>query len=123
MIQYVYVFVRMNMLPVQIAVQACHAILEMSVWHDWTIGISKKNVKNGFRQDHPHLLLLGVKNETELNKVLSLLEKEDVNHSIFKEPDMNNSLTAIATEPINENSIVRKKLRKYKLLPPMIHNK
>lgn len=111
MIQYVYVFVRVNMLPVQIAVQACHAVLEMGKEHNDRI------------MEHPHLLLFGVPDEAELRKVSKLLTKNKITHYHFVEPDMNNSLTAFATYPINYNAEVRKKLRKYKLLPPMIHNR
>lgn len=112
MIEYTYVFVRMNMLPVQIAVQACHAVLEMA-----------KGIKWDDVGEHPHLLLLGVDNEHELEKVWNIFCKNRRSAYRFQEPDMNNSWTAIASEPIEEKDEFRNKLKKYKLLPLFIHNK
>lgn len=109
MINYTYVFVRMNMLPVQVAVQACHASLELGLLTE--------------RSDHPHLLLIGVKDEHELNTVALLLDKEAIEYYQFFEPDMNNSLTALSTSFISADNPVREKLKKYKLLPPFIHER
>lgn len=112
MIEYTYVFVRMNMLPVQVAVQACHASLEMAKQIHWS---SEKQ--------HPHLLLVGVKDEQELLEVVKILNRNDIEYYKFYEPDMNNSLTALATVPIEADSPKREKLKKFRLLPPFIHNK
>lgn len=109
MIKYSYVFVRMNMLPVQVAVQACHATLQMSM--------------NNTIEEHPHLILIGVDDERELSKAENIFIKSKVNSYAFIENDMNYSLTGFATEPIAEDHPIRKKLAKYKLLPAFIHNR
>jgi len=43
--------------------------------------------------------LLTVKNEQELNILISKLEKFKINFSVFREPDIDNQVTAICIEP------------------------
>ena len=109
MICYTYVFVRTNMLPVQIAVQACHAC------HEVGMGMKGNDVIT------PHLLLFGVKEEKDLRKLMYKLERKKVDFIQFYEPDMGNSLTAFATFPIRQDSTKRMIFKNYKLLPPLIH--
>ncbi len=97
----------MNMLPVQVAVQACHAAIQMAM-----------NIE---LNEHPHLILIGVDDERELAKAESIFMKENVKTFVFIENDMNYSLTGFATEPVQEDHKVRTKISKYSLLPPFIH--
>lgn len=80
-----YVLVRQDLSPSQQAVQACHACLEVSKTFPWS-------------GEHPHLVLVGVPNETVLtewlNRVVQQLPQAQL--AIFKEPDLDNSLTALA---------------------------
>ena len=73
----------------QVAVQASHASIEAS----------RHFIQED--DDHPHLVLLQVKNELRLEKLVSELKEAGIPFISFVEPDLNNSLTAIATKPIN----------------------
>jgi len=87
---YVYVIVRQDLSPSQQAVQACHACLESGKNFPWA-------------GKHPHLVLVNVPDEPSLERWLHGVRQHDVGTrtSLFKvvefrEPDLNNSLTAIA---------------------------
>ena len=71
-------------------VQSAHATLE--------VGRSKLISKN---QVHPSLVICGLPNESSINEFKSKLEKAEINYREFAEPDLNNSLTALATEAIS----------------------
>lgn len=47
----------------------------------------------------PYLALLAIKNEHELLKLISKLEKSKIKFSVFREPDINNQITSICIEP------------------------
>lgn len=47
----------------------------------------------------PYLAQLSVKNEDELKSLIHKLQKNNIKHSIFREPDLGNQITAIAIEP------------------------
>ena len=60
-----------------------------------------------FQHDHPdqadnwyynsnYLIFLTVKDEEELYYLMGRLEREGINYSAFKEPDMDNEVTAIS---------------------------
>ncbi len=51
--------------------------------------------------DHPHAVLIGIRNEIQLQKCLLKLEANGIKHKAFYEPDIGNQLTAIATETIS----------------------
>lgn len=67
----------------------------------------------------PYLAVLSVQNEEELNSLIAKLEKSKVKYSIFREPDINNQITAIAIEPSDQTrrltSSIPKMLREYNL--------
>lgn len=63
---------------------------------------------------HPHLVVFGIKNETKLKKCLLHLDEAGIPYREFREPDIGNQLTAIATAPIVGED--RKHLAKYCLL-------
>ena len=69
------------------AVQCCHAAITAT---------------QAFKQPkrHPSLVLCEVKNELHLAKIINKLEGTDIKFKTFREPDLNNSITALATEPI-----------------------
>lgn len=79
-----YVLVRKDLTKAQQAVQGGHALAEFLLnhptsWKNWT------------------LVYLGVKNELQLEKWIYKLKKFDIDAAIWREPDMNNEITAIAT--------------------------
>lgn len=99
-----YVVVRSDLLPGQQASQICHALVEFSLQH--------REIYENWQKNSNYICLLQIENEQQLFN-LSLLAKElHINGSLFREPDYDNSLTAIAFEP-GKNS--KKLLQKLKL--------
>jgi hypothetical protein len=49
---------------------------------------------------HPHLVVLGVRDERALYGVRARLQSAALGHVCFREPDLSDALTAIATEPL-----------------------
>ncbi|MCK5616437.1 hypothetical protein KAR91_82000 [Candidatus Pacearchaeota archaeon] len=79
-----YVLIRKDLSPSQMAVQGGHALAELLLNGD------KKSWDNGT------LVYLGVKNQACLKNWVNRLEARDVPHSIFREPDIGNEITAIS---------------------------
>lgn len=102
---YLYVLVRQDLSQSQQAVQSCHAAIEAT-----------RRFTPGQDQEHPHLVLLSVKNEDELLKAYERLQHYGIRVAKFEEPDRNNETTAIATEPLPADSKLRRKFSCYKLL-------
>ncbi len=75
------------------AVQSCHAIMQFAFEH------SEIN-KEWFTKSN-YLALLSVDNEEELKNLINKAEMLNIKFSIFKEPDLDNSITAITLEPGN----------------------
>lgn len=100
--RYIYVLVRKDLSLSQQAVQSCHAAIESA----------RKFVKPD--QEHPHLILCGVNNESALKREASKLQALGVRFAKFHEADCNNELTAVATELISGDR--RRYFRRYKLL-------
>ena len=94
-----YIFIRNNLSTAQIAVQSGHSILELS-----------RKIKF---ENHPSLVYISVKSEFKLKKVIEELIDNEINFTIFREPDLNNEITAIATEPLFNDK--RKILERYQL--------
>ena len=80
-----YVLIRKNLSKSQQAVQGGHAVAEYilnnpeCVWSNGT------------------LVYLAVKDEEELISWSNILKSENINYSLFREPDIGNQITAIAT--------------------------
>lgn len=96
-----YVIVRNDLSGPQRAVQACHAAIEAS----WPLHLDDL--------EHPSVIILGVENEEELNRV-----EEDLpyhfHYEVFREPHYDNSKTAIAIYPVAESE--RKWFKDFKLM-------
>jgi hypothetical protein len=97
-----YVLVRKDLSRPQQAVQACHAAIEAT----------RKFLSAG--DAHPHLVLCGVSDETTLEREQGRLEAYGVRTVSFREPDRNNELTAVATEPLTGEA--QRRTRRYELL-------
>lgn len=69
---------------------------------------------NGLFSIHPHLVLGKVKDEPELLKWADKLGAYGIKFSVFREPDIGNQATAIATEPLRDHR--RSALRNLKLV-------
>lgn len=86
-----YVVTRRDLSPGAQAVQSCHVLWQFSFEHT-DIG------KTWFTESNT-LALLTVANEIELLGLLDRAKAAHIRYATFKEPDFNDSLTAIALEP------------------------
>lgn len=73
----------------QIVVQAGHAILEA------TKAFVLQNM-----EDHPSLIVFGVKSEAKLKNLGETIRSHGIQIREFREPDIGNEMTAFATEPV-----------------------
>jgi hypothetical protein len=106
----VYVFVRTDLTLPQQTVQACHAAIE-AARHSFFLPAD----------EHPHLVLCGIRSEVALQGVMLRLRRQSIRHQPFYEPDFGGQLTAICTEPLRDER--RRGLRGYTLLrgPPSFY--
>jgi len=95
------VLVRKDLSPSQICVQSAHACIE-----------STKH--SPYEGEHPSVIVCGIDNETKLNNSAEKLEALGITCFKFREPDIGNQLTAIATVPIVGET--RSHFRKFQLL-------
>ena len=99
----------------QLAVQAAHAALEAGRRF-----LAKPSEPNPDEVDaqHPHLVVCGVANEVKLLSAASYLNKSDIPFVLFRESDLNNQATALATAPIVGQW--RETMNRYHLLEVMM---
>lgn len=100
---YIYCFVRRDLSHPQQCVQTAHACIE-----------SCKIFNFAALSDHPSVIVCGVKSETQLETVCKRLKQQGIHFVSFREPDIGNQLTSVATEPIFGEQ--RNFFRKYQLL-------
>lgn len=89
--------VRQDLSPPQQAVQALHAVIELS-----RLG---KLPRDG---NHPHLVLLGVLSEDALLSFADQLHYADIPYAVWTEPDRNDEATALAVPPGASRKLFRK---------------
>ena len=78
-----YVLVRKDLTPSYQAVQAGHAVAEWLLYdQSW---------------QNETLVYLGVKNEEDLSRWVNKLERKRIPHVLFREPDIENQATALAS--------------------------
>jgi hypothetical protein len=99
---YTFIFVRQDISPEQQAVQAAHATY---------VAGAKFKPENA---EEVHFVLIGVPNLQELTQVRFKLKKYGVEDVIFREPDLENQATAVATQVMKETQ--KRFLKKYKKL-------
>lgn len=80
------------------AVQSGHAAIQFQHEHP-------ELAKNWYHTSN-YLIFLSVENEEELNNIIDTANKKNISISVFREPDIDNQITAIALEP----SVTSKKL-------------
>ena len=95
-------FVRRDLPLPQQAVQACHACIEMA-----------RDLLPP-PDEHPHLVLCGVKSEQQLAAVADRLRRLNVAFRSFRDADWDGQLTAVATAPLR--GPIRRQLRRYQCL-------
>ncbi len=73
------------------ALQSGHAAIDFQYQHPV--------VANEWQNQSNYLVFLTVANEAELIKLVSKAILTGIKHTIFREPDINNEITAVAFEP------------------------
>lgn len=83
-------------------VQSAHALTDFILEH--------KEVAQNWRNNSNYLCSLSVRDEIALAKLLAKAKEKGIKYSIFREPDLNDSLTAIALEPGEQTRLLCKKI-------------
>lgn len=86
-----YVITRSDLEPGYQAVQSMHALRQFTAEHP--------DVDRAWFEQSNYLGLLSVSNEIELEKLIELASQQDIKFSIFREPDIEDQITAIALAP------------------------
>lgn len=99
---YMYVLIRKDLSPRQQAVQAGHAAIE--------------SARNHLKSDdeHPSLIYCTIKSEQKLLMCADELRAQGIDCQIFREPDIGNQATALATRPLRGEE--RKALSRFQLM-------
>lgn len=82
---------RQDLTPGQQAVQSTHAALDF--------GLEFSEVASEWHKVSNYLIQLAVKDEQELKALIRKIEAEELRYVAFREPDLNNVITAVAIEP------------------------
>ncbi len=88
------VVVRRDLTPAYQAVQGGHALAEFCLQHS--------DIANSWHKNSNYLAYLSVKDETELLFLIEKAQSRGIAISVFREPDIDNQITAIAVEPSAE---------------------
>lgn len=99
--EYTYVIVPKDLTPVQQSIQGTHAASELF---------------NNNNYHHGSIIYVVVKSEDKLKDVIEQLLESGIHLSIFREPDLGNRITAIATEALSDDDPKRSYLKKFMLL-------
>ena len=87
------------------AVQSGHAGIQFQHEHP--------EIAKHWHENSNYLIFLSVKDEERLKRLIDIAELNNIKHSVFREPDIGNEITAIALEP---SSVSKKITSKIKLL-------
>lgn len=90
-----YVITRQDLAPGYQAVQSIHAAIQFKFEHP-------EVSKNWFEQSN-YLGLLSVADEQELISLIEQASQKGIKFSVFREPDINDQITAVALEPGNKS--------------------
>jgi hypothetical protein len=96
------VIVREDLPQAQQVVQACHAVAEAV------------HAFGGLQPEHPHLVVCGVEDEPSLHRARDHLTRAGVRCRTFRDSDLDNQLTALASEPVRAHG--RRPFRRFRLL-------
>lgn len=97
---YMYIFIRKDLTVPQQIVQASHAALEAGFAYNQPAGST-------------YIVLISIKNQSDLTKVSDRLTSQGIDHQKFFEPDYDTGYTAIATRPLFGTE--REPLKRYSL--------
>jgi peptidyl-tRNA hydrolase len=82
---------RRDLRPGQQAVQAMHAAIDFCFHHP--------KVAHEWQTQSNYLAVLSVSDEDSLAMLIPKLEKRGILYTVFREPDLDNAITAVAIEP------------------------
>lgn len=85
------VITRTDLTEGQQAVQSAHAAIDFTFEHPGRAG--------PWHKDSNYLILLAVNTEKQLNLLIENCERQNLCYTAFREPDLENSITAICIEP------------------------
>lgn len=85
---YMYVLVRNDLSKAQQTVQAAHAAIESG----------RKYLNSS--DEHPSVIMCSVKSESKLLKCAEEMSAQGIDYVLFKEPDIGNKATALASRPL-----------------------
>ena len=97
-----YVVTRRDMSPGYQGVQSMHGAIQFSVDH--------KEIHKAWFEQSNFLGWLSAKDEGELFELLAKASRKQIKFSIWREPDVDNEITAIAFEPGEASMELCKKL-------------
>lgn len=106
--RYVYIFVRQDLFKEYQLVQAAHVAYAAG----WQIALD--NSAETIDPHNVYFTVVGVPHLKDLQRVMAELLDLDITHTLFREPDIGDEPTAVATYPIKVNE--RGQLLRYKLL-------
>jgi len=75
--------------------QSCHAAFHFAFEHN--------NVVNSWINTSDYIVCLSAKNEQDLEKLINKTKNKNIKHSVFRESDLDNQITAVCLEPGNES--------------------
>lgn len=82
---------RQDISPGYQGVQSIHAAMQFAFEHP--------DINKEWYEKSNYLGFLSVPNETELCRLIEKADENNIRYSVFREPDINNQITAIAIEP------------------------
>lgn len=85
------------------AVQSGHAGIQFQHEH--------RRIAKRWHKKSNYLIFLSVRNEAELILLAAHAKSENIRVSVFREPDLNNEITAIALEPSTVSDKITKSLK------------
>ncbi len=97
----VYVLVRSDLTPAQVAVQTAHALAELFVAYGESMAVREWATR------HKTLVVLGVRSEAALHAWKAELLRRRIPCSGFLEPDLGSELTALAVHPCADTGLFR----------------
>lgn len=98
-----YIVVRKDLDSGSQLAQSCHVAFEFSRQHP--------DISIRWQEHSNYICILSAKDEEEIIQLLDKAKENSINHSVFREEDLNNSITAIALEPGIHSKKLCKKLK------------
>ena len=86
-----YVITRQDLVAGYQGVQAMHAAIQF--------GFEHLDIYTEWYNNSNYLAFLATKDETSLTDLIKQAEEHSIRYSVFREPDVDNAITAIALEP------------------------